>query len=379
MRLRNLLFVLLLCMTVGMLGASCADDGEMGPPGPQGEPGEDASVDDIQDVVDEAIDDLDMDMPEPMEEPVEYYNFLKSWGVKDGKVGCSDDIIMGMGPLPGGPDILSTNIAAITALPTVEPDHLRAVCSAATATDELTDKFVSIAVGDINTLGNLTLPSTGDNSIDPTFGIVFVKTGKGATEEVTVRVSSSEFNPPADVTTNKTFVGGKLFADLSFASDNREELLERLDLYSQCGVGTSPSYIVGDWRAVKIVDSAKIYKEGRPEPNLAVTTTTKICVRLDSHPGVTKCFVDVNAPAALVDADFDFATDATPSYSAGDDSFIALYDGTMLNKIVKKGDLKGPTTTGSLFDDGDLAVIVATGRDATTNDQVDAKLCNLFQ
>ena len=102
---------------------------------------------------------------------------------------------------------------------------------------------------------------------------------------------SSEFNPAADVTTNKTFVGGKLFADLDFGSSSPEELYERLDLYSQCAEGTRPSFIVGDWRAVKIVDSAKVYTDGIPSANLAVTTTTKICVRLDAHPGVTKCFV----------------------------------------------------------------------------------------
>ena len=39
MRLRNLLFVLLLCMTVGMFSACTGDDGAMGPPGPQGPPG----------------------------------------------------------------------------------------------------------------------------------------------------------------------------------------------------------------------------------------------------------------------------------------------------------------------------------------------------
>ena len=77
-------------------------------------------------------------------------------------------------------------------------------------------------------------------------------------------------------------------------------------------------------------------------------------------------------------------TAATLSYAAGDDSYIAMYDGMNLDKIVKMADLKGSTavgpgtgdTTGSLFAAGDLTGTART--DAATNGGVNAKLCSLF-
>ena len=54
-------------------------------------------------------------------------------------------------------------------------------------------------------------------------------------------------------TTTKVFVGGKVFADLDTGEDTNEPL-ERQDLYSQCGIGTPPSFVAGEWRSVRITD-----------------------------------------------------------------------------------------------------------------------------
>jgi len=216
---------------------------------------------------------------------------------------------------------------------------------------------------------------TGDDDTDPDPGFVLVKTDKGAAKQDVLDVPSTEFNPPSKVTTNKTFVGGKIFADLNYGSDSVQPG-ERQDLYSQCVEGTAPPTIAGSWRAVKIVRSAQIYKDGSPvdaNPEDAgvqlqpiVTTTTKVCVVLDAHPGATKCFVHVH-------------NDMQNPNNNG--SRIALYDGTELTTVVKADDLMGENadaagTNGGLFDADDIGTPDPT--DPTTATLLPLKLCSLF-
>ena len=284
MRLRNLFMILLLCMTVGMFGVSCADDGEDGAQGPPGPPGPAGPAGDAGDGADEDTD---------------FYTFLTSWGSATGEVGCDDPILTGSGPLPGGDDALTLKIVSEKA-PAVDQSAIEATCGT-----EQDTMFGTIGITDINTLDEvLALAATdiGDSDGNVARGLVFVKTRKGAAEEEVTQVPSSEFNPATQLTTNKTFVGGKVFANMLLSSS---QTLQRLDLYSQCGIGTSPSYIVGEWRAVKIASDVRIFSEGKLNPaddaqtpnedESIITTiqTTKVCVVLDAHPGVTKCYVEV--------------------------------------------------------------------------------------
>ena len=179
----------------------------------------------------------------------------------------------------------------------------------------------------------------------------------------------SDFNKALVVTTTKTFIGGSVFADLNTAT-GLDEPAERQDLYSQCGVGTAPSYIVGTYRAVQITESALPYVDGEPRPTsdsdptpspYPPTVTTKVCVVLDSLPGVTKCLVDINNGA-----------DATKS-----DRFIAVYDGSVsdpadLDQIVEREDLHNGDTAQNV--DIFQAVDNVDANNATSIENV----CSLF-
>ena len=83
-------------------------------------------------------------------------------------------------------------------------------------------------------------------------------------------------------------------------------------------------------------------------PCLHQSLPTKICVVLDAHPGVTKCFVSVTG-------------DPNPVKNV---RRIALYDGTDLTTVVEQDDL-GATddTTGAFF---------------VTGDNAGVRLCDLF-
>ena len=123
---------------------------------------------------------------------------------------------------------------------------------------------------------------------------------------------------------------------------------ERRLLYSDCGMGTPPSDVRGHWRGIQIVESAQVYANGVPATGSGgaaidptVTTTVKVCVKLDAHPGVTKCYVNVvggQNPGAQ----------------------IALYneDGTLTtlkdNAALLGTDTEIDTTTGTLFVANDL-------------------------
>ena len=130
--------------------------------------------------------------------------------------------------------------------------------------------------------------------------MVLVKTMRGEEETSMVETPSSEFNQAIRTTVTKNFVGGLLFADLD-TSGAFDEPDERRLLYSDCGVGTSPGDVRGHWRGIHINESSQVFVDGvgavtDADPPVAITTdvnTYKVCVKLDAHPGVTKCYVNV--------------------------------------------------------------------------------------
>lgn len=324
MKLRNLIFSLFLA--IGAIGftACTGDDGSTGPAGPAGPAGPPGEV-------------SEADIPEE----TGTYGFLKSWGSETGEITCSDSILTGSGPLPGGDDILgSLANAAQVVSGTENPD---AIVTALCSTDA-TSMFGEVTDGEIESLDIAGIGDVADGT--NIRGFVLVKTGRGNADPETVHVPSGEFNRAARVVTNKVFVGGKVFADLNFAA-NASQPVERLNLYNQCSVGTSPSFVVGDWRAVRITSQATLFadgaqldtnNDGTPDTLPSPTVTTKVCVVLDAHPGVTKCFVSVADDVAN---------------PANNGQRIALYDGTDLTTVVKQADLGTIDPTGAFFVTGD--------------------------
>ncbi|MCY3826748.1 MAG: hypothetical protein OXG10_05135 [Candidatus Dadabacteria bacterium] len=311
MRLRNLFMILLLCMTVGVFGVSCTgDDGAQGPQGEQGLQGEKGDPGEV----------TEADIPET----TGFYDFLESWGVEDGEVGCGDSVLTGTGPLPG-PETLK---ALTPTERTGETATLNALLSAGCSNA----RFGNVE----QTQGNLDLGSDpADNAI------IFYKTARSEKSEMSTEdKEATSFDLASRTTTTKDFVEGLLFAELM--NNGPSEAFERGLLHSSCGVGeTAPPSIRGVWRAAKIVDSVQKYADSVTSGSPAVTETIKVCVRLDAHPGVTKCYVQVTGPDGTV------ATD--------DSATIALYDGTDLDEIVSNENINtgagaGTVTTGFLFD-----------------------------
>ncbi len=319
MKLRNLIFALFL--VIGAIGfVSCTgDDGEAGPAGPAGPAGEPGDPGDSGDASGT-------------------YSFLTSWGSETGTVTCGDDLLEGSGPLPGGSDAATGKLS--DPMPAgVNPAPLTAACNAENA-----GMFNTLEVADVNAISDLDL-ATDPEAFADTIGLVFIKTGKGAAAAEVINVPMTEFNPATQVTTNKTFVRGQVFAELNFSGSQG---LERLDLYSQCGIGTSPGNVVGTWQAVRIHQSAQPYADGLPVDQdttddgvqpLAPTITTKICVTLDAHPGVTKCYVNVTG-------------DLNP---ANNGTRIALYDGAELHTVVATPQAASSPAAVDLFATDDIA------------------------
>ena len=177
-----------------------------------------------------------------------------------------------------------------------------------------------------------------------------VKTMRGEKETSMVDTPAGEFNQATRTTVTKDFVGGLLFAELDMTGAFDEPDERRL-LYSDCGVGTPPSDVRGHWRGIQIVESTQVYANGVPATGSGgdviaptVTTTVKVCVKLDAHPGVTKCYVNV---------------DSNPDDATKDGAQIALYneDGT-LTTLKDNDALAGTGTvsasTGLLFSGTDL-------------------------
>ena len=265
MRLRNLLFVLLLCMTVGMLGASCADDGEAGPPGPQGPPGPPGDPGEVSD--------MDMDT-------TGFYDFLRMWGSETGEISCSDPMLTGMGMFPG-PETLKplVNTAGQSA-----PVAFGAQCSSVLF-DEIPAATPALAgIPGITGLVDAEL--------------ILIKTGTAmeTNKDDPKVVASSEVSLAKTVVFTKHFAGGMLAADMSTKGGN-DEVFERMRLHSDCRIGTPPTAIKGEWRSVHITEVTTPHDPATKEAETDDATTDitrKVCIKLDSLPGVVKCFIEMD-------------------------------------------------------------------------------------
>jgi len=145
--------------------------------------------------------------------------------------------------------------------------------------------------------------------------------------------------------------------------------------------------IKGDWRGVKIVENVKGYRAGQRvditpgnDTDTAGTsevniTTTKVCVRLDAHPGIVKCFIDIDHSAddmkdAKMIAYYDTESGATPVKKLVNTNFNATTAPTGTLSV----DITNVATTlfGNLQADGTLA---AGDLSIPHTEQ----LCNLFE
>lgn len=365
MRLRNLFMILLLCMTVGIFSACTGDDGATGPQGPQGDPG-------------------------PQGEPgdgsgVEYtYSFLKTWGSETGAVTCSDPLLTGEGVFPGP--------AVLDPMPDEDnngtPDIavFEAQCG-----DVLFETLTSVKVG------AATLTATAGAPFNVAGELVFVKTGQAIEgPSAPVEVASTETVRAKSVVTTKRFAGGLVFADMNTRGGN-VEAHQRIDLHSNCGVGTDPSAIAGEWRAVRITEDAQSFDvEKNPvaatSGGVIRSITTKVCLRLDSIPGTVKCFVETETQASnAAGPPVEFAAATMVNQQ------IALYDGSAEEGMMLTGVAPMPHRTTKLLpltveandntDGTDLSTAANTNLaqnffGTVATDQLTAldtsKLCNLF-
>jgi len=346
--------ILLLCMTVGMFGVSCTgDDGAQGPPGEKGEKG---------DTGEPGADAGDTDTPN-------YYGFLESWGSDTGEISCDDPILTGMGMFPG-PDALKPLVNATTGQPA--PEALEVQCG-----------NVLFEAVDVDAMGSPIaaiqgLPSSGDTAaIDGE--LILVKTETASEGKTVTPVASTEISRAKSVATTKTFSGGILFADMSTTGGN-DEVLDRRDLFNDCRIGTPPSDIRGHWRAVKIEDVTTEHDATTRQlidATAVTTTTTKVCLRLDSTPGVVKCFIEKAVDAPTVDG-------AEPNDSTSQQ--IAIYDSTA-EEGMELSTVKAGTGIGSVKTLPPDAVANAnlaqpffgTGANNVISDVNVSRLCNLFE
>ncbi len=344
--------ILLLCMTVGMFGVSCVDDGEdgaqgpPGPPGPAGPAGEDGDAGDGG---------------------MATYDFLKAWGSETGTIGCDDPILTGEGVFPGEglKPILNAN-----GVPT-PASGIVARCN--------DDVFTTLAENAAATLGEMTglTHATGE--------LVFIKSEQLVGTDAIKSEVENDKTPTKNATrVNKTtrLVGGSFFAEMSTTGGN-DESGERAILYSNCSTGTAPSDLRGHWRAVEITEVSQEYSA----PGTAVadavttTTTTKVCLRLDSVPGTVKCFIEIEVDAPA-DADGAQSGDFTTEQ-------IALYDGTaaegmMITPVAPKaaaatGLLAVPAGTDGGTANASAAAVALFGADQDLDADNVSKLCALFE
>lgn len=345
MRLRNLFMILLLCMTVGVFSCT-GDDGEVGPQGPKGDPGPPGEP------------------GEGAEETPRLYDFLKTWGSETGKISCSDPILTSMGMFPG-PDSLKslTNAAGQPA-----PVAFEAQCS-----NVLFDEVPVAAPSPLAAIPGITSLLAAE--------LIFIKTGAAmeTNKDDPELIPSSEVSLAKTVVSTKHFAGGTLVADISTKGGN-DEAFERMRLHADCEVGTAPSAIVGEWRSAHITEVTTPHSATTREAITASATTDitrKVCIRLDSLPGVVKCFIEMN-----------------PTGDENTVQQIALYDGEITTVIMGKDeDPADDTANDKLLDEvpstitGNLAQVDFFGmnfdsNDATAEDLSDAdtgRLCRLFE
>jgi hypothetical protein len=332
MKLRNLIFALFL--VIGAIGfVSCTgDDGEAGPAGPAGPAGEKGDSGDSGSASG-------------------FYDFMMSWGSPTGEVACNSPLLTGEGSFPGpaledidddaredDEDTTDVNEASLNS-PVV------AMCAPTLFAD--TDE--------IDLGGDTPQAIDGNNS-----SIVLWKAGTAVEEDAAVPKEADDFGDATSTVETRNFVGGPLFATLM--NNGPDEAIEREFLHTQCGLGTDPPQVAGEWKAVKKTSSVTTYTNRAPTPstndapNPADTITLlKLCVVLDAHPGVTKCFVKETT-------------------AAGTTMQIALYDGENLHTVLAGDNENFPET---VPDTGDQDQFLFGGGVAGDFEEVEA-LCALF-
>ena len=274
MKLRNLIFALFLA--IGAIGftACTGDDGADGVAGADGADGADGK--DAGDVESN-------------------YAFLTNWGAASGMASCSSEVLTGTGVFPG-PAELDMIVDPATGQPT--PERVDAVCGV----EATTNLALVSATPDLNGDGT---PDTG------AIGLIFNITHTGAEDAVNTPVPAQGDANPRVTSVRKNFSGGTVHAEMA-ATGASEEAFSRSLLYHECGVGTAPPVIAGEFRAVRIIETDTVLEisdgsagneatEGTyiPIGDTTITTTThKVCVILDSLPGVVKCFASVTVDGA---------------------------------------------------------------------------------
>lgn len=203
---------------------------------------------------------------------------MTTWGSADGEVACDDPALAGTGVFPGPEELTAlsaTGLGNFDSAATPVNDTVAAGCDAA----------LFGAAAYVNKLG---AAATGaDNSI------IFEKTHRAEPTPTMEQVAATEFERAHVLTTTHRFAGGPFHANMP--STGSDEGFERALLYSNCGVGTDPPAVAGEWRSVEITEAKAYYVAGvaiDAASNPAPSITRKVCVRLDSTPGTVKCFVD---------------------------------------------------------------------------------------
>ena len=314
MKLRNLFFALFL--VIGAIGftACTGDDGAQGEKGEQGEKGDSGDPGDGSGGVSS------------------FYDFLTSWGSETGEVACDDSLLTGEGPLPG-PALKALAAGDRTGDSENMNSPVLAECSTA----------LFGAVGSIDVGGDEPVAIAGATS-----HMVLWKAGRAMEKDDPVRKPADDFGLATSTVETRDFVGGPIFATL--LNNGPDEALERELLRNQCGVGTDPPSIVGEWKSVQKTSSITTYTNMEAGDPADTITLLKVCVVLDAHPGVTKCFVKETV--------------------AGETTMqIAIYDGANLDTVIAGDDDNFPE------DDAGEQADLFTGAD----DFVDVeRLCGLF-
>ena len=340
MKLRNLIFSLFLAIGAIAFTACTGDDGDAGPAGPAGPAGE-------QGPPGEPAEGADVDSREF------FYPFLATWGAgADGGAACNDAIISGEGIFPG-PASLTPLTMAEAALP--QNLAVGVACAA---------NFVE-SNHDPDGMGPLEDVLTDD--ID---GLVLVKSARGAEPAETVDNIPDTLDPQTRTVTTKSFVGGGIYAELDDTGASGESFY-RGRLHNTCGVGTAPPNLAGEWRGVHIVATTH-QRTGTVatgfmdvEASEVEVDTRKLCVVLDSTPGVAKCYIRT-VTTSPDDGDI---TDDNADRDVKVEEVVGLYapDGTVhpVAPMATMGTVPGT-------DSVDVTIL------GTADDLAAAKICNLF-
>ncbi len=359
MRLRDLFMILLLCMTVGIFSACTGDDGEAGPPGPQGPPGEDGEDGDAS--------------------TREYsYPFLVNWGAPSGKLACDSSLLMDEAAFPG-PESLTSFTKPQRALTSNGMEEVK--CSDAGL---YFTEFGYDADGD----GAKDVDTDGDEVSYE--GLLFIKTGRGMMPPASVN-SSPDLDTPTRATTTAYFSGGTVVGKMVMTGSWLEPV-DRRDLWRECEVGTTPSMIKGDWRAVKKVTKTAERLTGATgaftDGATSTTTLRKLCVRLDSLPGVVKCYVRTTVTGTSNADGTEVTTGMTiTGQTVGSTEVVGIYENEDITPTMpapraagdEKGTLKPNDATPPLTAENGVDFVDTDPTGATgVPDFQEMKICNLF-